>query len=334
MSRKAVLLMAYGSPENVDEVGDYFTHIRRGVRPSGEFIEKISARYRAVGGKTPLLKITKEEAAALGALLDARRGKGAYKVFIGMKHWHPFIKDTLEEIKKEGIEEVIAIALAPHYSKMSIGGYQKFLDEAKGDLKLKLVESWHTNPKLIECISKQILEKLTQTSDLNHSNILQNIRMILPKDFEEVHIIFTAHSLPEKIREWNDPYESQILETAELVMKQLIHSSILQNTGMDLRGDGSKLEWSVAYQSMGQTGEPWIGPHLLEKMTELKNNGVKAVLVVPIGFVSDNLEINYDIDIEAQNKARELGIKLARTKMRNTEPLFIEALYSLVLENL
>ncbi len=288
----AVLLMAYGSPDDASKVGEYFTHIRKGVRPSEEFIKRIEERYVAVGGKTPLLNITRQQQEELQKILDQKHGEGKYCVFIGMKHWYPYIKDTLKEIEKKGIKKVIALALAPHYSKMSIGGYQRFIDEEKNELSVILIESWHTNKGYLDTIVLHMKEVLSSTLFT-----------------QSPHIIFTAHSLPEKIRTWDDPYEGQLKVTATLIAEKFPHH-----------------EWSFAYQSMGQTSEPWIGPHLLEALREKRDRGVTDVLIVPVGFVTDNLEILYDIDMEAKNIANDLGIHLERTKMCNTHSMFIEGI--------
>jgi len=293
---KAVLLMAYGSPETIADVAPYFTHIRGGVRPKDEHIQNLEARYKAVGGKTPLYEITKKQAAELQKKLDEKHGAGAYKVFIGMKHWHPYIKEVLAEIRKEGIAEVIAIALAPHYSKISIGGYQKALDEAGEGMNIKLVKSYHTNQALLACIEDQISEKLKAT------------------DFKsKPHIIFTAHSLPERIRTWDDPYEKQLLETSRLVAEKF-----------------PEYDWSFSFQSEGHTGEPWIGPDILNTLRSLKASGETSVIICSVGFVADHLEILFDLDVEAQELAHELGLEVVRTDSRNAHPLFIEALSSLV----
>lgn len=290
----AVLLMAYGSPETIAEVAPYFTHIRGGIRPDEKLIADLEERYRKVGGKTPLVQITKDQAAQLQKFLDQKHGPGRYKVFVGMKHWHPYIKDVLAEIAAQGITEVKALALAPHYSKMSIGGYKKYIDEAGAPLSIKFIESWHTNEHLLALLTDQLREALQK--------------------FEtQPHVVFTAHSLPVRIREWNDPYEAQLLETAKLIAANF-----------------SGLEWSFSFQSAGHTHEPWLGPDILEYLETLAAKGHKNILVCSIGFVADNLEIIYDLDIEAQDKAKQLGVRLERTAMRNTHPKFIEALASLI----
>ncbi len=292
-SATAVLLMAYGSPETAADVAPYYTHIRGGQRPPEERIKELEARYAFVGGKTPLRAITNAQAAGLQRLLDEREGAGRFRVFVGMKHWHPFIKQMLGEIRQSGIRDVIAIALAPHFSKMSIGGYEKALAEDGHGLNIRIVRSWHTNAPLIDCI-------VTQTKEA------------LAKGSKRPHIVFTAHSLPERIREWSDPYEDQLLETCRLVSARL--------PGYD---------WSFSFQSAGHTADPWLGPDIAEALADLKAKGTHGVLVCPIGFVADHLEILFDIDKEAKEAAERLGMRLARVESRNSHPLFVEALYDL-----
>ena len=288
--------MAYGSPENLSEVEPYYIHIRKGVRPPEALIKNLQDRYAKVGGKTPLHQITKDQALHLQRMLDEKEGKGAYKVFIGMKHWHPYIKDVIQEIKGEGMEKIVALALAPHYSKISIGGYQTALDEASAGPHATLIESWHTNSHLTDCIVDQLRHALAE----------------FPKEAKP-HVVFTAHSLPERILTWNDPYPAQLTETCRLVAEKA-----------DLAAAG--IEWSFAFQSAGMTGEPWLGPDINDALVSLKKEGKKDILVCPIGFVSDNLEIVYDLDIESQALAAREGIDLRRTSLRNTHPAFIEAL--------
>jgi ferrochelatase len=293
-SATAVLLMAYGSPETAADVAPYYTHIRGGQRPPEARIKELEARYAFVGGKTPLRAITNAQAAGLQRLLDEREGAGRFRVFVGMKHWHPFIKQTLDEIRQSGARDVIAIALAPHFSKMSIGGYEKALAEDGSGLDIRIVRSWHTNGTLIDCIVTQTKEALANS------------------DGKRPHIVFTAHSLPERIREWNDPYEEQLLETCRLVAARL--------PGYD---------WSFSFQSAGHTADPWLGPDIADALADLKAKGTRDVLVCPIGFVADHLEILFDIDKEAKEAAERVGMRLARVESRNSHPLFIEALYDL-----
>ena len=289
--------MAYGSPENLSEVEPYYIHIRKGVRPPEALIKNLQDRYAKVGGKTPLHQITKDQAAHLQRMLDEKKGVGEFKVFIGMKHWHPYIKDVLKEIENEGIEKVVALALAPHYSKISIGGYQTALDEAASGADIRLIESWHKNAHLIDCIVDQLRDGLAGFPDGT-----------------KPHVVFTAHSLPERILTWNDPYPAQLAETSRLVAEKAAFAA-------------KGIEWSFAFQSAGMTGEPWLGPDINDALLSLKKEGKKDILICPIGFVSDNLEIVYDLDIESQELAAREGINLRRTSLRNTHPAFIEALY-------
>lgn len=290
--------MTYGSPENLDNLEAYLTHIKGGKKPSEKVLEMVKDHYRQVGGKTPMNRITKKQAALLQKLLDKKQGKNKFKVYLGMKHWHPYIKEAVENIKKDQIKKLIAVVLAPHYSKMSIGGYKSYLDAAlkqtNTKLKVKFIKSWHKNKYLISCIIDQIKQKV--------------------KDVKKTHIIFTAHSLPERIKSWNDPYEKQLRKTSGILAKKLKTDS-----------------WSFSFQSAGQTAEKWLGPDILESLTELKKRSVKNILICPIGFVVDNLEILYDIDIESKNLAKKLSLNLERVESRNTHPLFIRALYNIIL---
>jgi ferrochelatase len=288
--------MAYGSPETAADVGAYYTHIRGGVRPSEHLIKALEERYALVGGKTPLAEITGAQAAALQKLLDARQGAGRFMVVVGMKHWHPYIQDVVGEIREAGAGQVIALALAPHFSKMSVGGYEKALTEAGEGLSIRLVRSWHTNPHLIECIVTQLQEALAKEPG------------------GRPHIVFTAHSLPERIREWNDPYEEQLLDTSRLVAARF-----------------PGYAWNFSFQSAGHTADPWLGPDILDALRTLKAEGKNDVVACPVGFVADHLEILFDLDHEATELARELGMKFRRTESRNAHPLFIEALYDLVI---
>ncbi len=296
-----VLLMAYGTPETPDEVGPYFTHIRGGRTPSPEAVAGLQARYAQVGGRTPLLAITRAVRAGLEAELD-RQTPGHYRVFAGMKHWHPYIGDVLAEMAAGGIREVVALALAPHYSRISIGGYQHAVAEAQAALPAPLevttIDSWGLQPEFL---------------DLWTDLVRAGLQQFPPAVRDDVLLLFTAHSLPERIRSWQDPYEAQLQGSSAAVAARL----------------PGRL-WRFAWQSAGGTGEPWIGPDVCEDLETLRAAGVRRVLQVPIGFVADHLEILYDIDIEAQDQARALGIMLRRTAMPNASPAFIRTLAAVV----
>lgn len=302
MAPTGVLLLAYGSPERPEDVEPYFTHIRGGRTPSAEAVAHLSERYERVGGSTPLLRITQKVRAALEAELNDGAGEAAYRVHAGMKHWHPFAGDVMRGMAAEGIRRVVVLPLAPHYSHISIGGYRRIVDEAQAGLgdpfEIRFVESWHMEPGFLALIADRVLAALPA---------------LAPAEPERTVCVFTAHSLPERIREWRDPYESQLRESSEAVARRL-----------GLR------HWRIAWQSAGSTGEPWIGPDILDELDRIKREGFAAVLQVPIGFVSDHLEILYDIDIEAAGRAAELGLAFARTPLPNAEPDFVRTLARIV----
>ncbi|HKP53973.1 MAG TPA: ferrochelatase [Chloroflexia bacterium] len=298
-----VLLMAYGTPETPDEVEPYFTHIRGGRAPSAEAVQNLKERYALVGGKTPLLAITNEVARLLQERL---RQEGDFKVYAGMKHWHPFIGDVMERMRDEGVRDVVAFALAPHCSLISLGGYRKSVEEAQARLgepfTIPFIKCWYRNERWREMVAALVREGLRQ----------------FPEEARgEVTVVFSAHSLPERIRTWDDPYERQLLESSQ---------DVAQRAGVE--------RWKFAFQSEGHTGEPWLGPDIVDFLETLHSDNVRNVLSVPLGFVSDHLEILFDIDHEAQQKAKEIGITYFRTQMPNTRPDFIEVLASVVRENL
>jgi ferrochelatase len=298
-----VLLMAYGSPERREDVEPYFTHIRGGRVPGPESVQRLQRRYEIVGGRTPLLAITNAVREALERELGARGGSGpAYRVYVGMKHWHPFIDDVVPRIAADGISELVAIALAPHYSRISVGGYSQALDVATqrlaSPMTIRFVESWHLHPMFVELIADRVRESMALWPAPVRSQVVT---------------LFSAHSLPSRIREWDDPYERQLLESCHAV------------------ADRARIDnWRFAWQSAGDTGEPWLEPDIIDVLESLHRDGVRHVLSVPIGFVSDHLEIQYDIDYEARRKAETLGMTLRRTHMPNADTAFIRLLASLV----
>jgi len=288
---RAILLLSYGTPRNLDEVEAYFTHIRRGKKPSNDEIEELKQKYIKIGGVSPLYEITYKQAKALEEILNQ-------KVYVGFKHSYPFIKDVISDILADGYNEILIIILAPHYSRMSIGEYINYVKEAiknYNNIKVYYIESWHLNEFFIQTWVDLISESLKEF-DNN----------------EDLMVIFTAHSLPKRILLYNDPYPSQLIETSKEISRRLN----LKN-------------WDFAYQSQSKTNEEWLGPDILEKIEELSKY-YKNFLICPIGFVCDHLEVLYDIDIECSEKAKELNINLKRTKMPNTHPLFIKALWDLV----
>ena len=294
--------MAYGTPDTPADVEPYFTHIRGGRTPSPEAVERLRRRYELVGGRTPLLDVTLRLRARLEERLNAQSENGGYRVYVGMKHWHPFIGETMPRVVADGAREVVAVTLAPHFSRMSIGGYRKAVDAALADAPeppaLRFVDQWHLNPLFVAFVASRIRDTLAQWPE---------------RERREVVTVFSAHSLPVRIREWNDPYEAQLLESCAAVA-----------TAAGVEG------WRFAWQSAGETGEPWLGPDIVDVVGTLAGEGVKHVLSVPIGFVCDHLEVLYDIDHEARRRADELGITLRRVRMPNDDPAFVDVLASVV----
>ena len=280
----AVVLMAYGSPERLDDVPAYYADIRGGRPVPPERLAELVERYRSLGieESNPLNEITEQTRAALEREL-------ALPVFTGMKHWHPRIADAAERALATGADTVVGLVLAPHYSRLSIEGYKEQLARAlDGRARLAFVDSWHDDDGLIDFLASRVRGT-------------------------DAHVVFTAHSLPARILDAGDPYQEQLLETSRLVAE---HAGIA--------------EWTFSYQSESPTGEPWLGPDILDHLEELHARGVPRVLVCPVGFVADHLEIRWDLDTEAREKAQELGLDLARIDMPNADTTFVRVLASIV----
>lgn len=298
----AILLMAYGTPERDEDIEPYFTHIRHGRPPSAESLANLRERYAAVGGQTPLRALTEDVAVRVA---DELRHRGDERpIYIGMKHWHPYIAAAVERMAADGVTRATGLVLAPHYSRMSVGQYRKYFDEANATLgspiELRMIDRWHDRPEFIDMMATLVREGLAQ----------------FPADRrDDVTVVFTAHSLPEKIRLWGDPYEQELADSARAVAAH-----------MALR------HWRQAWQSAGQTGEPWIGPDILDFLETLQAEGVRDVLQVPIGFVADHLEVLYDIDLEAKQKATSLGMTLHRTPLPNARPELVRAVVAALSE--
>ncbi|MCY0888385.1 MAG: ferrochelatase [Alicyclobacillaceae bacterium] len=295
-----LLVMAYGTPRSREEILPYYTHIRRGRAPSAEQLDDLTRRYESIGGVSPLAEITIRQAEGLARLLNEDGGRPV-QLYIGLKHASPFIEDAVEAMHRDGIEECVGIVLAPHYSTMSIQSYQnsaKAKAEQLGGPKLRLIDNWHMNPLFLDLLADRVTEGLRRFSQP-----------------DKVTTVFSAHSLPERILTVGDPYPAQLRESGEAVAKKL-----------------GLVHYDFAWQSAGQTGEPWLGPDILDKLRELAQNGIDNVLSCSQGFVADHLEVLYDIDIEAQAVAKELGLHLERTRQLNDDPAFLKALQSVVRE--
>ena len=284
----AVVLMAYGSPESLADVPAYYADIRGGRPIAPENLADLVERYRRLGieDSSPLNAITERTRAALEREL-------ALPVHTGMKHWTPRIADAVEAALAGGATRIAGIVLAPHYSALSIKGYRDQLDAAlDGRAELRFVDSWHDEPAFVALLADRVRGT-------------------------HAHVVFTAHSLPERVLAMGDPYREQLLETATLVAN-----------AAGIR------DWSFSFQSESPTGEPWLGPDILDHLAALRADGTDDVLVCPVGFVSDHLEIRWDIDVEAQEKAAELGMRLARIEMPNDDPAFIATLAGIVRRSL
>jgi ferrochelatase len=278
----AVILMAYGSPATADDVPAYLADIREGRPVSRKAIDELTERYRRIGGRSPLDEITEAQRAALERELGV-------PVFVGMKHWRPRIAEAVEAGLAAGADTIVGLVLAPHYSRLSIAGYRERLEQAlQGRAEFVFVESWHDHVPFLDVLAERV------------------------RGFDG-HVVFTAHSLPERILQVGDPYRDQLLETSRLVAER-----------------AGLTDWSFAFQSASATGEPWLGPDILEELDRLTANGVQRVLVCPVGFVSDHLEILWDLDIEASAKAAALGLELERIESLNDDPEFVRALAGIV----
>jgi ferrochelatase len=289
--------MAYGGPNNLDEVEPYLLDVR-GYRPtSQEIIHEVRERYRQIGGRSPILERTRDQAQALEAALNSQGEH--FKAFVGMRHWHPFINQTLADMSAAGIEKVIGLVMAPHYSRVSIGAYIKKIQETETDLEIEPIERWHLLPGYLDALAGRVQAALE----------------CFPADVRDsVPVIFTAHSLPERILEWNDPYADELNETVAELAKRL-----------------GPNHHEFAFQSAAISSEPWLGPDAGDVIERLASEGCKHVLIAPIGFVCEHVEVLYDVDIIFKGQAESLGMQLERIEMPNTAPRMIAGLAELVL---
>jgi protoporphyrin/coproporphyrin ferrochelatase len=289
-----LLVMAYGTARDPEDIERYYTDIRGGRPPSPELLEELRERYAAIGNRFPLTEITERQASGLAEEL----GEG-WRAYVGMKHSPPFVGDAVRAMAEDGIRRAVGIVMAPHYSRMSIGGYIDRVEAARPDeLEIEVVRHWHDHPAYLDVLAAKVGDALDRLTEEEHEGAL---------------VVFTAHSLPSRIVDEGDPYPDQLRETAEGVAARL-----------DLPS------FTTGWQSAGRTPEPWLGPPLEELIPEVAAKGHPAVVVAPCGFVSDHLEILYDLDIEAQEIAREAGIRLERTESMNDDPAFLRALGEIV----
>ncbi len=291
-----VLVMAYGGPDKIEEVEPYLLDVR-GHRPTPpEIVQEVRERYVAIGGRSPIREQTQAQADALETALNASADE--FNVSIGMRHWHPYIHETLAAMQAEGIERAVGIVMAPHYSRMSIGAYYAKIKDANAPIAFAGAEDWHLEPGYLDALASRIdaaLERFPATGRA------------------EVPIIFTAHSLPQKILEWNDPYPAQLNETVCALMDRL-----------------GTHPHRFAFQSAAISNEPWLGPDAGSIIEQFAADGKKEMLLCPIGFVCEHVEILYDVDVVYQGLARSLGVHLERIEMLGTAPQMISGLARLI----
>ena len=289
-----VLVMAYGGPNNLEQVEPYLLDVRGGRPTSPQIVHEVCERYRRIGGRSPILERTQAQAVAIQSALNDPR----FCVQAGMRHWHPYIKDVLMQMADEGIARAVGLAMAPHYSRMSIGAYYKKVEEANVPIEMARIERWHLLPGYLDALAERVREALEK----------------FPAEVRaDVPIVFTAHSLPERILEWNDPYPDELRATVAELMERL-----------------GPHPCEFAFQSAAISAEPWLGPDAGEIIRRLADQGRRHILIAPIGFVVEHVEILYDIDIVYKQQADQLGVHLERIEMLNTAPVMIAGLADLV----
>ncbi|WML49640.1 ferrochelatase [Neobacillus sp. PS3-34] len=304
--KMGLLVMAYGTPYKIEDLERYYTHIRHGRKPSDEMIDELRGRYEAIGGISPLAKITLDQAEKLEQRLNSVQDEIEFKMYLGLKHIDPFIEDAVKQMHEDGIEEAVSIVLAPHFSTFSVKSYNgRAKEEAEklGGPIITSVESWYDEPKFIQYWAdkvKQVYEQMPQ-DEKEHSML-----------------IVSAHSLPEKILQSGDPYPKQLRETADLIAEAA----------------GIK-EYTVGWQSAGNTPEPWLRPDVQDLTRNLyEEKQYKAFVYAPVGFVCDHLEVLYDNDYECRAVTDEVGANYYRPEMPNSKEEFIDALSDVILRTL
>jgi ferrochelatase len=299
-----VLLMAYGGPESLSEIAGYLADIRDGRPTTPAVLAEITRNYAAIGGRSPIAALTQLQADDVERALNSSGRSATFRVYVGMRHWSPWIEDTVGRMGADGITRAVSMVLAPHYSGMSIARYQAKIADGlemyRTCIQFAHVNSYHTAPGLIASLAERVTAGIERWPQSERN---------------DVHVIFSAHSLPERIIRAGDPYDSQVRETARLVAE---------------RAGIPDERWSWSYQSAGRSPEPWLGPTYPDHLMDLSSRGIRNVVSVPVGFVSDHVEILYDIDIEARRIADSLGMRLERPPSLNNDPRFIQQLASTI----
>lgn len=304
--KMGLLVMAYGTPYHEDDIERYYTHIRHGRKPSQEALDDLRGRYKAIGGISPLAKITEEQAFGLQDHLNKIQDDIEFVTYIGLKHIEPFIEDAVAKMHADGITEAVSLVLAPHFSTFSVKSYnERAKEEADklGNLTITSIESWYKEPKFIQYWVDKI----------------KDVYASMPSEEKEAAcLVVSAHSLPEKILQFGDPYKDQLEETAKL---------IVEAAGIN--------QYAVGWQSEGNTPDPWLGPDVQDLTKSLyEEHGYKAFVYAPVGFVSTHLEVLYDNDYECKVVTDEVGASYYRPKMPDSQPEFIDTLATVVLKHL
>jgi ferrochelatase len=301
-----VLVMAHGTPDTPEEIEAFYTRIRRGRPPTPELLEELTARYEAIGGTSPLTERTRAQVDGLAAVLEAS-DPGRFTVRLGTKYVHPTIEEGMADLAADGVDRVVGLVLTPHRSSMGSGQYVERAEAAAGALDppvpVTVVPSWHHVPAFPRILAERLRPVLGALD---------------PAARERTAVFFTAHSLPQRAVAGDDPYAGQVAGSAADIAALL-----------DFDADPS-VTWGTAWQSAGRTAEPWIGPDLLTEIDRVAAEGATAVVVCPVGFVSDHLEILYDLDIEAAGRAAADGIAFARTPSLDDDPAFLAMLAEVV----
>ena len=301
-----LLVMAYGTPYKEEDIERYYTHIRRGRKPSPEMLQELKDRYEAIGGISPLAKITEEQAEKLGQRLNEIQDKIEFKVYLGLKHIEPFVEDAVQQMNNDGIKEAVSIVLAPHFSTVSVKSYNgraKAEAENLGGPVIYAVESWYDEPSFIGYWANEVNNTYSKMTE---------------KERENAVLIVSAHSLPEKIIADGDPYPLQLQETADLIAEQ---------TGIT--------DYVIGWQSAGNTPEPWIGPDVQDLTHELhKQKGFNTFVYIPVGFVSEHLEVLYDNDIECKLVTDQVNASYYRPEMPNAQPEFINSMAAVIMRKI
>lgn len=304
--KMGLLVMAYGTPYTLEDLVPYYTHIRHGRKPTPELIDDLRNRYEAIGGISPLARITLDQAEKLEEHLNHIQDEVEFKMYLGLKHIEPFIEDAVKKMHEDGIKEAVSIVLAPHFSTFSVKSYNgRAVEEAEklGDLKIRTIESWYKEPKFINYWTEKISQIFNQMPQAEK---------------EHAVLIVSAHSLPEKILQFGDPYPSQLQETADLISNK-----------------AGVINYEIGWQSAGNTPEPWIGPDVQDLTRELFNQKqYKSFVYAPVGFVCDHLEVLFDNDIECKAVTDQLGAKYYRPEMPNAKEEFIDCLATVILKRI